>query len=384
MWKGTPFIASRLETLTHKKVTIGSLVITPTLKFGFNDVNIEGMFKARRILVTPSFLLLVTGNIGFNEIIAIDPEFTYEKFPVSIPQEDLQGPVIVDTGVVVEPVAEPVVPEIIPEASKERKRLPLVFKHINIIGGKVIFIDHTVGAEGIRLVVENVSIKVSNLPLVPRPMITRFEIKGIIPWQAGEEKGRISAEGWIDLHKKDMHATLNIVGIDGVYLHPYYSQFASVQKASIERAKLDFTSKINGLNNEIAAECHFELRDIVFRERTAEEGKEGKEEKIAKAVFKFFQSLDNGKIVLDFTYRTKMTRPQLGLTPVVGAVEDKLTSGIKEKKQPIIGNIFVLPVKILEGAVKASADLSKAVISGTVAIGKELKDATKASFTREK
>jgi len=370
VWKGTPFIANRLKALTHKNVTIGHLGITPTLKFEFKDVNIEGAFKARSVIVAPSFLLFITGNIGFNEIKAIDPEFTYEKFAAAAPQA------AADNGTAA-------VPAVIPERPKERKPLPFVFKQISVTGGKFIFIDHTVGAEGIRLVVEDISLRIGNLPLVSRPMITPFALKGVIPWQAGEAKGKIAAEGWLDLYKKDMHASLKIIGIDGVYLSPYYSQWVDVQKTGIEKAKLDFTSNINGLDDDVAAECHFELRDIIFHQPSGD-GQEEKGRKIAKAVFKFFQSLDNGKIELNFTYRTKMSRPQLGMGTVVGAVENKFNSGIKEKKRPIIGDVFVLPVRLLEGAVRASTDLSKAVIDGTVAVGKELKNATQASFTREK
>ena len=377
--KGPPFIAKQLEGLTRKKVTVGYFGITPTLKLEFKNVNVENQFKADRVIVAPSFLLLITGNIGFHEIRMINPEFTYEKLPASAPKPEAPD----DT---VTAVPEGSVPLVISleQFKKAKIRPTFVFKHIIITGGKINYIDHTVGTDGIKITVRNISFKISNLCLAPRAAtVTRFELKGSIPWQAGEEAGRIFSEGWIDLYKKDMHALVKVEGIDGIYLYPYYSQWVNLQKASIEKARLDFNSNINSLNNNVTAECHFELRDIVFRERPPEEQTE-KAEKIAKAVLKLFQSLDSGKIVLNFTYKTKLTRPELGLGPVVGAVENKLSSGIQAKKRPLIGDVFVLPVRLLESAVKASSDLSKAVIDGTFAVGSEVGKAVKSSFKREK
>jgi hypothetical protein len=378
--KGPPFVAQQLEGLTRKKVTVGYFGITPTLRLELKNVSVENQFKADRIVIAPSFLSLITGNIGFHEIRMVNPELTYEKFPAPVPVPQLQVQPAVTTAT---PASVPLV--FSQEEIKKAKIQPsFIFRHIIITGGKINFIDHTAGTEGIKLVVKDVSFKISNLCLRPRSAtVTRFELKGSIPWQAGEEAGRIFAEGWLDLYKKDMYALLKVEGIDGIYLYPYYSQWVNLQKTSIEKAKLDFSSTINGLNNNVAAVCHFELRDIVFRERPAEE-KQDKAEKIAKAVLKFFKTLDNGKIEFNFTYKTKMTRPEFGLGLLVGAVEDKLTSGIQAKKRPIIGDIFVLPVRLLESTVKAGSDLSKAVIDGTVAVGKELKKATQASFTREK
>ena len=60
-----------------------------------------------------------------------------------------------------------------------------------------------------------------------------------------------------------MQAALKIKDIDAIYLYPYYSMWVDLEKARIEKAKLNFSADINGLNNNVNVECHLELTDMV-------------------------------------------------------------------------------------------------------------------------
>jgi hypothetical protein len=204
----------------------------------------------------------------------------------------------------------------------------------------------------------------------------------LLPWSETEEAGRIEADGWVNLFKKDMQATVNIQDIDGIYLYPYYSKWVDLEKARIEKAKLNLTSNIHGLDNDITANCHLELLDIVRKPRSPDEAKE-KAEKIADAVIDIFRALNQGKIVLDFTIKTKMTKPQFGMGDVKSAVENKLTEATKGTSfQP--EDALWFPMKILEGGVKSTAGVAKAFIDGSFAVGTELKRAVQGAFKREK
>lgn len=377
--KGKSIIAGQLENLTHKKVSIGYFRLTPPFKLELKNLEIEGLLKADYISISPNIPAFLRGNIGFNEVRIIKPEITYEKLLPAAPDLSAAAPILAEQTIatVVSSLTAPSL-----TMPKKNIRFPLIFKHINVTEGKIDFFDHTVGAEGIKITVKDIFFHLSNLYMVSRPVITNFELNGNIPWQEGEEEGRVTAEGWLDLFKKDMRASLKISGIDGVYLYPYYSQWVDLEKARIEKAKLNFISNINGLNNEVTAECHMELSDIVFKERTPEEQQE-KAEKIAYAILDIFKALNQGKIVLDFTIRTKMDRPQFGFGAIKGAVEDKIASS-KKAERPIVGDVFALPIKLLEGAVKASSDLSKAAIDGAFAVGNELKKAVEDSFKKER
>lgn len=377
--KGKSILTGQLENLTHKKVSIGYFGLTPPFKLELKNLQIQGLLKADYISISPSIMAFLGGHIGFNEVRIIKPEITYEKLLPPVTELSATVPITTD------PAIAAIAPSISPSVTMSRKniRLPLIFKRINVTEGKIDFFDRTVGTEGIKITVKNIFFNLTNLYMIRRPAaITNFELNGNIPWQEGEQEGKITAEGWLDLFKKDMRASLKIEGIDGVYLYPYYSQWVDLQKSRIEKAKLNFTSNIHGLNNEVTAECHLELSDIVFKERAPEEQQE-KAEKIAYAVLDIFKALNQGKIVLDFTIRTKMDKPQFGLGVIKGAVEEKIASSRKAER-PIVGDVFALPIKLLEGAVKASSDLSKAAVDGAFAVGNELKKAVEDSFKKEK
>lgn len=365
--KGEFIVRNRLERLTQRQVSIDTFILKPPLKIEIKNLNIQGLFKAEHIYVQPSLLAFLSGNLGFNELRISDCEITYERFPFAkgatgqAGSSGFLGVLPFDTSAV---------------------NFNLIIKHFNLSDCRVKVIDHTVGASGITLNVKDINFDLTDLYLPPRPEITTYKLKAKIPWQEGQEDGEIESEGWLNLHKKDMQVTFSIKSIDGLYLYPYYSQWVDLQNSRVERAKLNFSGNMHGLNNNVAAECHLELNDIVFKERQPEEQAQ-KEEKMTKTVLNMFKAMDKGKIVLDFTIHTAMDKPKFKMGAIKAAAEEKLINN-RKSKQPIVGDVAVFPLRLLEGAVRASTDLSKAVIDGTFAIGNEVKKDVQASFRKEK
>ncbi len=383
VFQGRSLVIKQLETLTKKKVTMGDFAITAPLNLQIKNLNIEGLAKADNVIISPSILSFITGNIGFNDIRVIKPEFIYEK--TASPAAGLRSSE--DSSAVSAPASSPVsdMPsEAVTLAVKAQKKkgLPrLVLKHLDIRGGKINFTDHTVGPEGIRITVKDINFKLTNLYLLPRSVIANFELKGKIPWKEGEEEGSVEAGGWFNLFKKDMQAEIKIRDIDGVYLYPYYSSWVDLEKARIEKAKLNFSSNIQGLNNNVTAECHLELGDIVRRPLEPQESDE-KAARIADAVLDIFRSMNQGKIVLDFTIRTKMTRPEFGFNSIKMAFEDKLAKARKAsgfKAQDVLG----LPAHLVQNTFKTLADLTTAVIGGTIDAGKQIVKSVEDSLKEE-
>lgn len=359
--KAKPLIAKEIQKAIHKEALIGSVTFSPPFVLRINKLEIKGLLKADSISISPSILGFLTGNIILNNIRILKPEFTYER---ALPQAP----------------GAPSLPAQTTEPGKAA--LPrIIFKNMDIIEGKVNFIDRTFAQDGIKITIENINFNLNNLYLFPFSVVANFKLKGEIPWSQDKEKGKISAEGWFNLFKKDMQAALKIEEIDGVYLYPYYSNWVDLKKARIEKAKLNFTSNIHGLNNDVTAECRLELADIVRRPLPEGESEE-KAAKIADAVLDIFRVLNQGKIVLDFTIRTKMNRPEFGFGDIKTAFEDKLVSGRKSERVSV-ESVLALPVKILEGTVKGATDISKAVIGGTFAVGNEFKKAVEGAFGRE-
>jgi hypothetical protein len=368
-FQGKALLIEQLENLTHKKVSVDYCVLTPLFQLKIRNLNIEGLVHVDYIFITPSMPGFLSGAIAFNVVRIIKPEFIFERF-----KKESAG-----TQTPVSAVASQVKPQ---EQPVGQQPVRLIIKRFKIKNGKIKFIDHTVGPNGIIIVVKDLDFNLSNLYVFPRSVVTNFELKGKIPWQNDSEEGKIEAEGWINLFKKDMLANLRIMDIDGIALYPYYSNWVDLEKARIEKAKLNFVSNIHGLDNNVTAQCRLELTDIVRKPRSADESEE-KAAKITSAVLDIFKSLNQGKIVLDFTLRTKMNRPEFSFGDIKMAFENKLAEA-KKGEHFKVEDVLAVPGGLLQGTVKGATSLTKAVIDGLFSVGNELKKGVEDSFKKEK
>jgi len=375
-FKGKSLIINHLESVTHKKVSIGYFNLTLPFNLEIQNLNVEGVAKVDKVFISPSFLHLLIGNIALNNTTIIRPQAFFSRNPPAVTESSTTA----TTATAAPPVKTTVSPDI-------RKILninfQLILKRFTVQDGRVDFIDNTAAAGPIKITVKDINIIITNLCTFPTTAIANFSLKGNIPWQEGQTEGRIALEGWMNFAKRDMQATLKVQDIDGIYLYPYYSKWVDLEKARIEKAKLNFASNIQSLNNDLTANCHLELTDIVRKPRTAEESKE-KAEKIADAVLDILRAMNQGKIMLDFNIRTKMNNPQFGFGDITSAFEEKVakvrsssSSGLKPEY------VLLLPEKVVEGGIRGATDITKAVIEGTFAVGNEFIKALRDSFRRE-
>ena len=357
--KGKEILVHKLSELTQKKVTVKYFRLIPPFNLKIKNLDIEGLFHADYIYLSPSIMGLASGKIALNQITAIRPTLTYEKVAAAKPQASAQ-------------------PKGALQPTKPGVRV--ILRHADIIEGTLRLIDRTVGEQPIQVDVKNISFDLDNIYIFPFSLITKFQLKGSIPWQENEKKGSVELYGWLDVSRKDIQAKLKISDINGIALYPYYSRWVDLEKARIEKATLNFSSDIQGLDNNITANCRLELAEIVFRQRTPEEQQE-KAEKIAFAVLDIFKNLNQGKIVLDFTVRTKMDNPEFNFGNIKMAFEDKLSKGRgKDSFDP--SYVMKAPVKIIESAVSGITGVSKAIIDGTVQVGKEIKESVEDAFRK--
>lgn len=389
IFQGKDIIINQFESLTKKKVTIGRFNIRPFFKLELSNLQIQDMAKIDSVFIRMNLSTIpgfITGNLIYDEVQLIKPEF---KLEIALPAQTGDDPLESSPKAQPQPAGTNN-PETAPQISHKPARtikqnkpahLNMVLKHVNITGGKINFIDHRAGKNGIKITLKNLYLDLKNLNLLPPAGITNFKLLADIPWLEGEEEGKLKINGWVNLFKKDMRADLKIEGIDGIYLYPYYSSWIDLEKTGIKKAKLNFTSNITGINNVLTAECHLELSDIICQERFSEENQE-KSEKITNAVLDMFKQMDQGKIVLDFTVRTKMDKPLFSIGDIKMAFEEKLAHVLKNNR--IASNdVLMFPAKIVEGTVKATTDVSKAMILGTFSMSNELWRTFAASFKRE-
>ncbi|MDD2752034.1 MAG: DUF748 domain-containing protein [Candidatus Omnitrophica bacterium] len=385
---GKVFITDQLQALTGRKVTIGYFDITAPLNLDIRDLEIEGLARADAVFISPSAWHLLFGRLALNEVRITRPRITYERLVPAIrpvPREGAKNPnpvVSTTTEILSAPDIFSAISHLA-QSIKQQKQRRFIFKRIEIENGKIDFTDRTVGKNGIKITVQDINAYLTNFYLPARQVTSRFDFKGRIPWGSlnEQEMGKIETSGSFNLYKKDITAKVNIRDIDGVYLYPYYSKWVDLEKARIERAKLMFTSDIKGVNNSIVAPCHLELTDIIFKSRTPQEQQE-KEEKIAVRVIDIFKTLNQGKIILDFTIKTKMSQPEFGFGNIKMAFEEKIAQG----RGPgiTVKSVAMLPGKIIEGTVKGATDISKAVFSGTFAVANLFKKAVVATVKKIK
>ncbi len=361
-------IANKIEQATDHKTTIGALDIKPPLNLEIRDLAIEGLLKAGYIYVSPSIPRLLIGRIALNKVKIVSPQLTYQRIPAPVTAQDSGAPVV-ETVPTVAPA--PVSAPATTAAAAQNKALPITIKSLKIYSGLLNFIDSTATSGSIKFKIKDIYFYATNLSTVSTDLVTNFSLKGNISWYTGEPDGKLLAQGWVNSYKKDMLATLKIENIDAIVFYPYYSTWVDLGKARIEKAKLNFSSNIKGVNNEVAAVCHLELADIVRKVRTPED-KQEKAERLTDAVLDMFKTMNQGKVVLDFTLHTKMNQPVFGFGDIKSAFEGKLMQGrARAGLRP--QDMLLLPGKMLQSGIKNGVDFSNAAIDGVFAVGNGIK-----------
>jgi hypothetical protein len=354
-------LADKLESAFGRKVNIGQLKLKPPLNLELMDLDIGGLVNIDYVYISPSIPNLLRGRVALNKVRIVKPKLSCER---SLPVAQVKTS---DTIVPDKPAAEKTGAET--AAAKDNFRL--VIKSLKIRSGEINFIDHTADARNVTVMIKNIDLNLKDLYTYPIDVVFNFNLSGRLPWQSGEPDGKIILDGWVNPYKKDMSADLRIEDIDAIAFYPYYSTWVDLDKARIDKAKLNFSSKIKGENNDISAQCHLELTDIVRKARLPEEPQQ-KAERLTDAVLDMFRTMNQGRVVLDFTLHTKMDHPQFGFENIKSAFEGKLmqartNSGLRPQ------DMLLWPGKMLQGGIKNGSDLTKAAVDGMFALGNGLK-----------
>ncbi len=349
--------ADQIQKATGLKTTIGKLSILPPLAIDVRGFEITGLIKAERIYVVPSIRNLLFGKLVFNEIFIGAPEFTYQRNPPAEPVQDSRAPVMdAQTSVA---------------TTTSGKGLALAIRKLRINNGNLNFTDNTATSGKISVLVKDINLNIFNISTFGSKEKTNFDLKSKLSWASGEPDGTMLLEGWVDFNQKNMSAALKIQKIDAIVFYPYYSTWVDLEQARIEQAKLNFNCDIQGVNNDVTANCHLELADMVRKVRQLQEPRQ-KAERITDAVLDMFKTMDAGKVVLDFILRTKMDRPEFGFDNIKSAFEGKLmqarsSAGLRPQ------DVLSWPRRWLQSGIKTGLDLSNAVIDGLSDLGGGLK-----------
>jgi hypothetical protein len=359
-------IIHRIEKATGLKTTISSLSILPPLNIEARGLEITGLIKASRVYIAPSILNLLFGRLSFNDVVIGDPQITYQRNPAVVePVKDSLAPVAENQSAPLpENQSQPVV-------AKQSKVFPVIIKNLKVYSGRLNFIDNTAASGKISILIKDINCHITNISTLGTKGISNFDLKGNISWNTGEPDGKMLLQGWMDMYKKDISAVLKVEDIDAIVFYPYYSTWVNLEKARIEKAKLNFNCNIKGANNDVSSDCHLELVDMVRKVRPPDEPQQ-KAEKITDAVLDMLKSMDQGKVVLDFVLHTKMDRPEFGFANIKSAFEGKLkqaraNAGMRPQ------DMLSWPGRWLQSGIKSGTDLSNALIDGIADLSNGIK-----------
>jgi len=359
-------VISKIEKATGLKTTIRSLDIRPPFGIQARGFELAGVIKADRIYIGPSIRSLFFGRIAFNKILIVSPEFTYQRNP--LPEPVAPEPVVIETQAQGPAVVEHPNQSVFAEPTKV---FPVTIRKLKIYSGKLHFIDNTAASGKITVLIKDLNFYITNLSTAPAKRTSKFDLSGNLSWDTGEPDGKMTVGGWVDLAKKDIQAKIKIENIDAIVFYPYYSTWVDLEKAKIKKAKLNFSCDIKGVSNDVAANCHLELADMVRSVRLIDEPKQ-KAERITDAVLDMFKTMDHGNIALDFILHTKLDRPEFSFANIKSAFEGKLmqaraSAGLRPQ------DVLSWPGHWVRNGFKIGTDLSNAVVDGVVDLSNGVK-----------
>ncbi|MDD2702811.1 MAG: DUF748 domain-containing protein [Candidatus Omnitrophica bacterium] len=345
--EGKAFVEGQLEKSLKRRVTISGAGISFPFTVVLEDVDVPGLLKIDEVKIYPAVTFLLRGKLAANRVDLTAPYLIYAK-DTDVRMPDVSG-----------------IPGI-------------VCRKLNIKYGKVDFIDRTIGQRDCKVSVRDIRAELS-VPSSGRSSNTLwFNVEGIIPERDYSEPCRVTVDGWINADRRDVRISLNLSGFEGWYVYPYLSGALKLEKANIEKASLNFTGTIFGLRDDLIADCRVELADIVFKSLPAGQPLP-REEEMALLVLDVFHSLDQGKVFLDFTVKTRLDKPEIDYSIIRRAFEAKLSSGLKIEKFNA-EKIVVLPRKFLKSTFMGAVNISRSVLGGTKQVGMSLKDEVMYTF----
>ena len=376
--KGKDLLTKKLHSIFQSEVTVGRVTTSFPFLLIAKNVEVKNWFKIRKAFASTGIFDIFSGNFILSNLKLEGVEFSLEKAKRDKSTE-VNPEIKLD-----ESKTLPVNPGAVTGSGAENDFfLPehIILKRLTILDGTFNYADYTKSETPINIKVKDLNIKLENFqwPFL-NSGVTFFKISGRVPWENIKEEGWIEFEGWINFLKKDLRAKLEVKDIDGVYIYPYYSSWVNIDKARVEKIRLNFSSNITSINNDVNAACHLELTQISFKPKEEQE-KEPRLEKITNVVLGLMKAMDQGKIVLNFNLKTKLDNPEFGLGVIEQAFRDKLYQSRKNHGSAAM-DIIKFPGKVIEGTIASAADLTKSVINSTVSLGKELKKAVEVSFTR--
>ncbi|MFA5089841.1 MAG: DUF748 domain-containing protein [Candidatus Omnitrophota bacterium] len=323
---GPRFVEGQIENSLNTPATLGGVSLGFPLSITLKDIRVGSILRAEMISLSPSLLGLFSGRIVINRLLIVKPVINIEQYPDGALN--------------------------LPKPAKAKGKAPQVLlASLLVKDGMFIFTDRKVTAEVYKIIAEHINLDVSKASLSPASLKIKIKASAELADPQGRKLGAVSASGWIDPIAQNMDGNLQIKELDAVYFSPYYGNLISQRK--LLSAKVNLKADLKAKDNDLNAQCHLELFDLVYAQPKAEEAAANLQ-LMEKTLDLFID--EQGRLKLDFSLNTKFDNPKLTSSEIRNII---LQAAIKNiASQP--------PEKIIEKA----ADTIKMFKD----FGKEMKD----------
>jgi uncharacterized protein involved in outer membrane biogenesis len=287
--KGKALVVAQMENILKPKVEIGSIKLNFPDTVEMNQLKIENFLETKQLLIQPSLIAFLSGNVGFSKIVLVEPKITISR--------DASG--------------EFNFANLLKET--EGKSKSVMIGDLVIENGNVDFIDKKIRPEGFVSQIRKLDMKLSN------PLSPRFNVSAEIVGADKEKPGSFSAEGWMSLSRKDMDADVKLSNLDGAYFSPYFQSFLSEQK--LKSANVNTQVNLNARNNEIDGRCRLNIDNITYEEQQqqAQAFKEISIPGLISSVLGKSQTKTN-QITLDLPIKGTLIPLKINLVKITGSI----------------------------------------------------------------
>lgn len=299
-----PFLLSQLNQALKTRVEAKSVSLSfPfNLEFGrliiFDKGNQNKILSAEKAKIGLNPFSFLSQRILLNHFILINPVIMLEK--------STDGSLNISDLFNQAPAPSP--------RAKGAKTLLLLRAEIK--NGEIEFLDKTIYPSALTRI-KNLNLKIAKVSFPPVSAAANFRISFDLVNLANEVKGRWQTRGWVNVIKKDMSAEAQIKNLDITYFMPYYKSGFS----SVEKGILNFTGDIDSKSNNLTAACRLEVNELSFVK-----GNQPATDLFGVSVSDLARYLKNsdGKIIMNFTLRGTMDKPQEMLSQATGIVVNYL------------------------------------------------------------
>jgi hypothetical protein len=303
---GKDILSGQIERSLKVRSSMESLYFRPPLGARITKLKIGDFFSAKEVSFSVNPLGFFAGKIILDGLTVTEPVISLEQ------SED--GKLN------------------LPEFGGKGKKKNILATGIVVTDGKLVFTDRQVSVGGFSTVIDKFNFYLTKANLIPLSLRANYGLSGLVTDINYKLLGRLNGAGWLDFGLKDMDGYIELKGLDAVHFQPYYGNFISERK--LLAATLNLKADLKSKSNDLSAKCHFQLSDMVYEVPPVKEEKPT----IFSNSLDLFTN-DQGKIILDFTLRTRFDHPVFNLAKFRSAVTKAAGQTLSKQPEKVIERV---------------------------------------------